>query len=269
MPATPELEKQLEAVVKCYRLAGDELKCPRKWDQIFGAAKRKPLGEDTSMTALTESNHINSKEYRKVVGASVFGTIIEWYDFFIYGTGAALVFNKLFFPSYEPLVGTLAALAASGVGFLGRPLGAVIFGHYGDRVGRKSMLIATMLTMGSATFAVGCLPTYEQIGILAPTVLVILRILQGVGLGGEWGGAVILVMEHGTTERRGFYGSLVQTGAPLGLVAASLAFAVVARLREAEFLSWGWRIPFLASILLVVLGYYVRMRIAESPIFER
>jgi MHS family shikimate/dehydroshikimate transporter-like MFS transporter len=168
------------------------------------------------------------------------------------------------------LVGTLAALAAYGVGFLGRPLGAVIFGHFGDRIGRKSMLIATMLTMGLATFAVGCLPTYQQIGIFAPTVLIILRILQGVGLGGEWGGAVILVMEHGTnTEKRGFYGSLVQTGFPIGLVAASLAFAAVARLPEAAFLSWGWRTPFLASILLVGIGYYVRKRVAESPIFER
>jgi MHS family shikimate/dehydroshikimate transporter-like MFS transporter len=220
------------------------------------------------MTAPKEFNRISSNEYRKVVLASVFGTIIEWYDFVIYGTGAALVFNKLFFPSYTPLLGTLAALGAYGMGFLGRPLGAVIFGHYGDRIGRKPMLIATMLTMGLATFAVGCLPTYEQIGILAPTVLVILRILQGVGLGGEWGGAVILVMEHGTKEGRGFYGSLVQTGFPIGLVAASLAFAAVARLPEGEFLSWGWRIPFLASILLVGVGYYVRKRVAESPVFE-
>jgi MHS family shikimate/dehydroshikimate transporter-like MFS transporter len=210
-----------------------------------------------------------SREYRKVVAASVFGTIIEWYDFIIYGTAAALVFNKLFFPTYDPLVGTLAALAAYGVGFLGRPLGAVIFGHFGDRVGRKAMLIATMLTMGLATFAVGCLPTYGQIGILAPIILVILRILQGVGLGGEWGGAVILVMEHGTTEKRGFYGSLVQTGFPIGLVAASLSFAAVARMPEAEFLSWGWRLPFLGSIVLVALGYYVRKKVAESPVFEK
>jgi MFS transporter, MHS family, shikimate and dehydroshikimate transport protein len=209
-----------------------------------------------------------SREYRKVVAASVFGTIIEWYDFLIYGTAAALVFNKLFFPSFDPLVGTLAALAAYGVGFLGRPLGAVIFGHYGDRIGRKAMLIATMLTMGLATFAVGCLPTYEQIGILAPIALVVLRILQGVGLGGEWGGAVILVLEHGTTQKRGFYGSLVQAGFPIGLVAASLSFAGVARLSEADFLSWGWRLPFLASIVLVALGYYVRKQVAESPVFE-
>jgi MHS family shikimate/dehydroshikimate transporter-like MFS transporter len=210
-----------------------------------------------------------SREYRTVVAASVFGTIIEWYDFLIYGTAAALVFNKLFFPSFDPLVGTLAALAAYGVGFLGRPLGAVIFGHYGDRIGRKATLIATMLTMGLATFFVGCLPTYAQVGILAPIALVALRILQGVGLGGEWGGAVILVLEHGTTERRGFFGSLVQTGFPIGLVAASLSFAAVARLAETDFLSWGWRLPFLASIVLVALGYYVRKKVAESPIFER
>ena len=210
-----------------------------------------------------------NKEYRKVVAASVIGTIIEWYDFLIYGTAAALVFNKLFFPTYDPLVGTLAALAAYGVGFLGRPLGAIIFGHLGDRVGRKAMLIATMLTMGLATFAVGCLPTYEQIGIIAPIFLVILRILQGVGLGGEWGGAVILVMEHGTVEKRGFYGSLVQTGFPIGLVAASLSFAAVARMPEAELLSWGWRLPFLGSIVLVALGYYVRTKVAESPVFEK
>ena len=210
-----------------------------------------------------------NKEYRKVVAASVIGTIIEWYDFLIYGTAAALVFNKLFFPTYDPLVGTLAALAAYGVGFLGRPLGAIIFGHLGDRVGRKAMLIATMLTMGLGTFAVGCLPTYEQIGIIAPIFLVILRILQGVGLGGEWGGAVILVMEHGTVEKRGFYGSLVQTGFPIGLVAASLSFAAVARMPEAELLSWGWRLPFLGSIVLVALGYYVRTKVAESPVFEK
>ena len=205
----------------------------------------------------------------QVIFASVFGTIIEWYDFIIYGTAAALVFNKLFFPTQDPLVGTLAALGAYGVGFLGRPLGAIIFGHYGDRIGRKSMLVATLLLMGFATFVVGCLPTYEQIGIWAPIILVILRILQGVGLGGEWGGAVILVLEHGTKEKRGFYGSLVQTGFPIGLVAASLAFAAVARLPEADFLSWGWRVPFLASIVLVAFGYYVRMKVAESPVFER
>jgi len=212
---------------------------------------------------------IAEKEYRNVVFASVFGTIIEWYDFLIYGTAAALVFNKLFFPAFDPLVGTLAALAAYGVGFLGRPLGAVIFGHFGDRIGRKSTLIATMLTMGLATFAVGCLPGYETIGLAAPAMLVVLRILQGVGLGGEWGGAAVLVMEHGPTGKRGFFGSLVQTGFPIGLAVASLAFAAAARLPEAEFLSWGWRLPFLASIVLVGLGYYVRTRVAESPVFEQ
>ena len=232
---------------------------------MLRAATRDHVGEDIVVASPTGL----SKEYRKVVAASVFGTIIEWYDFLIYGTAAALVFNKLFFPTYDPLVGTLAALAAYGVGFLGRPLGAIIFGHLGDRVGRKAMLIATMLTMGLATFAVGCLPTYEQIGIIAPILLVILRILQGVGLGGEWGGAVILVMEHGTIEKRGFYGSLVQTGFPIGLVAASLSFAAVARMPEAEFLSWGWRLPFLGSIVLVALGYYVRKKVSESPVFEK
>lgn len=232
---------------------------------MLRAATRDLVGEDIVVASPTGL----SKEYRNVVAASVFGTIIEWYDFLIYGTAAALVFNKLFFPTYDPLVGTLAALAAYGVGFLGRPLGAIIFGHLGDRVGRKAMLIATMLTMGLATFAVGCLPTYEQIGIIAPILLVILRILQGVGLGGEWGGAVILVMEHGTIEKRGFYGSLVQTGFPIGLVAASLSFAAVARMPEAEFLSWGWRLPFLGSIVLVALGYYVRKKVSESPVFEK
>jgi MHS family shikimate/dehydroshikimate transporter-like MFS transporter len=159
------------------------LKFPRKKGSNSPARGKSfnAPGEDANMTVRND-NRISSKEYRNVVFASVFGTIIEWYDFLIYGTAAALVFNKLFFPSYDPLVGTLAALAAYGVGFLGRPLGAIIFGHYGDRIGRKSMLIATMLTMGLATFAVGCLPTYEQIGIWAPTALVVLRILQGIGL---------------------------------------------------------------------------------------
>jgi MHS family shikimate/dehydroshikimate transporter-like MFS transporter len=206
---------------------------------------------------------------RTVVFASSIGTVIEWYDFLIYGTAAALAFNKLFFPSIDPLLGTLAAFGSYAVGFLARPLGGALFGHFGDRLGRKSMLMITMLIMGLGTFLIGCLPTYSSIGVWAPILLIALRLIQGIGLGGEWGGASLLVLEHAPEGRRGFFGSLVQVGFPLGLVLSSLAFTSVSRMEEAEFLSWGWRVPFLLSIVLVLLGVFIRARVAESPVFER
>jgi MHS family shikimate/dehydroshikimate transporter-like MFS transporter len=200
--------------------------------------------------------------------AGTFGTIIEWYDFLIYGTAAALVFNKLFFPTVDPLTGTLASLATYAVGFIARPVGGAMFGHFGDRIGRKSMLLLTMMIMGLGTFLVGLLPTYNSIGILAPVALVVLRFVQGLALGGEWGGASLMVLEHAPPGKRGLYGSFVQVGFSLGLVTSSGVFALVTLMPEATFLSWGWRIPFLISIVLVGVGAFVRARIPETPVFE-
>src|ERR1700686_4936493 len=204
----------------------------------------------------------------KVVFAGSVGTIIEWYDFLIYATAAALVFNTLFFPNVDPVAGSLASLATFSVGFVARPIGGAIFGHFGDRIGRQIMLMITMVIMALGTFAVGCLPTYQQIGIWAPILLVILRFAQGIGLGGEWGGASLMVIEHAPAGRRGLFGSLVQIGAPLGLVTSSGVFALVTMMPEVDFKSWGWRIPFLLSILLLGLGWFVRTRVPETPIFE-
>jgi MHS family shikimate/dehydroshikimate transporter-like MFS transporter len=205
---------------------------------------------------------------KHIVFASVLGTTVEWYDFLIYGTAAALVFNQLFFPNYDPLVGTLAAFGSYAVGFVARPLGGAIFGHFGDKVGRKSMLMLTMIIMGTGTFLIGCLPTYDQVGILAPIGLVILRLLQGIGIGGEWGGATLMVIESGDQRRRGFLGSLVQVGFPLGMVAATLVFIAVSSLPEPQFMRWGWRIPFLLSVVLVLVGIFVRMKLVETPKFQ-
>lgn len=201
--------------------------------------------------------------------AGTIGTIIEWYDFLIYGTAAALVFNSQFFPNVDPRIGTLAALGSFTVGFLARPIGGAIFGHFGDRLGRKSMLMLTMIGMGLSTAAIGVLPTYAQVGIWAPVMLVLLRVVQGITLGGEWGGASLMVLEHAPESRRGLFGSLVQVGFPIGLVSASMVFFLVSMLPDANFKAWGWRIPFLLSVLLVGIGLFVRARLPETPIFEK
>jgi MHS family shikimate/dehydroshikimate transporter-like MFS transporter len=206
---------------------------------------------------------------RRVLWASVIGTTIEWYDFLIYGTAAALAFNKLFFPSFDPATGTLAALGTYAVGFAARPVGGIVFGHFGDRVGRKAMLMLTMLIMGGGTFLIGCLPTYGQIGIWAPLLLIVLRFIQGIGLGGEWGGAVLMVVEHAPPGQRGLYGSLVQIGFPLGVTASTGIFIPLSGLPADAFLAWGWRVPFLLSFLLVGVGLFVRMRLSETPAFVR
>ncbi|HSP81004.1 MAG TPA: MFS transporter [Myxococcaceae bacterium] len=205
----------------------------------------------------------------KVAAASFIGTAVEWYDFFLYGTAAALIFNKLFFPEFDPLVGTLAAFATFAVGFVARPLGGIVFGHFGDKLGRKSMLSATLIIMGLATFGIGLLPTYESIGVGAPALLVLLRLLQGFGLGGEWGGAVLMAVEHAPAHRRGFYGSWPQMGAPAGMLVATGVFAIFSRLPDAQFLSWGWRVPFLLSIVLIGIGAFIRLSVAESPAFQQ
>ncbi|KAA0121987.1 MFS transporter [Methylobacterium sp. P1-11] len=216
-----------------------------------------------------EATPADDRQMRQIILASMLGTIIEWYDFLIYGTAAALVFNKLFFPGLDPVAGTLAAFASYAVGFVARPLGGAIFGHYGDRLGRKGMLTLTMLIMGVGTFLIGCLPTYAQIGLWAPALLVALRLLQGIGIGGEWGGAVLMVIEHAPEHRRGLYGSLVQVGFPLGIAASTATFLWLTSLPEADFLSWGWRLPFLASALLIGIGLFVRLRLVETPAFAR
>src|SRR5918994_776213 len=205
---------------------------------------------------------------RKVAAASLIGTTIEWYDFFIYGTAAALVFPALFFPEFSETAGTLAAFATFGVGFFARPVGGVIFGHFGDRIGRKTMLVLTLTIMGVATTLIGLMPTYEQIGIWAPLLLVVLRFAQGLGVGGEWGGAVLMAVEHSPREKRGFFGSWPQMGVPAGLILSNLIFLAVSSLPEAQFMAWGWRVPFLISILLVAVGLFIRLRIMESPAFQ-
>ncbi len=205
--------------------------------------------------------------FRRVVAASFIGTVIEWYDFYLYGTAAALVFEKLFFPTFDHFTGQLASFATFAIGFFARPLGGVFFGHYGDRIGRKAMLVATLMLMGLSTFCIGALPTYQQIGVGAPILLVILRFIQGFAVGGEWGGAVLMVVEHGNDRGRGFYGSLSQSGTSVGLLLSIGIFSLMSRLPEASFLSWGWRIPFLLGIVLMMVGFVIRLQVEESPIF--
>ena len=206
---------------------------------------------------------------RRVVAASLVGTTIEWYDFFLYGSAAALVFNRLFFPDFDPLVGTMLAFATYALGFVARPVGGIVFGHYGDRIGRKKLLMLSLVLMGVATVLIGLLPTYAQIGIWAPVVLIVLRLVQGFAVGGEWGGAVLMAAEHGDAARRGFWASWPQAGVPAGNLLAAGVLALMAALQpEEDFLDWGWRVPFVLSALLVVVGWYIRNRVSESPMFE-
>ncbi|MFF8429491.1 MFS transporter [Streptomyces sp. NPDC016566] len=205
----------------------------------------------------------------RIVAASLIGTTIEWYDFFLYGSAAALVFNKLFFPDSDPLVGTLLSFLTYAVGFAARPLGALVFGHYGDRLGRKKLLVLSLLLMGGATFAIGLLPTHASVGSAAPVLLTLLRLVQGFALGGEWGGAVLLVSEHGDARRRGFWAAWPQTGAPAGqLLATGVLSLLTAVLSDDAFGAWGWRIPFLLSGVLVIVGLWIRLSVDESPVFK-
>ncbi len=220
----------------------------------------------SSSGTITEAEH--GLQLRRAVVASTIGTAIEWYDFFLYSTVTGLVFAKLFFPKSDPLVGTLQAFLVYAVGFIARPVGAAIFGHFGDRIGRKSTLVATLLLMGLATFAVAFVPTYESIGIWGAVLLTVLRFIQGVGVGGEWGGSVLMSMEWTrTNEHRGFAASWPQFGVPAGLFLANLA--VLAFSGGESFLEWGWRVPFALSIVLVAIGLYIRLRIMETPTFSR
>ncbi|HEY9264488.1 MAG TPA: MFS transporter [Mycobacterium sp.] len=204
---------------------------------------------------------------RRVAVASFIGTTVEFYDFLIYGTAAALVFPKLFFPNASPASGVLLSFATFGVGFFARPLGGIVFGHFGDRVGRRRMLVYSLVGMGVSTILIGLLPTHAQIGLAAPILLTLLRLAQGFSVGGEWGGATLMAVEHASAARRGFYGAFPQMGAPAGTAVATLAFYLAAQLPDEQFLSWGWRIPFLVSAVLIVIGLVVRLTVTESPDF--
>jgi MFS family permease len=223
---------------------------------------------DVAPSHLSASEH--QVQLRRAVIASTIGTAIEWYDFFLYSVVTGLVFAKLFFPNSDPWVGTLEAFAIYAVGFVARPVGAAIFGHYGDRIGRKSTLIATLLLMGLATFAVALVPTYESIGIWGAVILTVLRFIQGVGVGGEWGGSVLMSMEWARSNHsRGFITSWPQFGVPCGLFLANLAVLAFSHMSGDQFLSWGWRIPFLLSLILVGVGLYIRLGILETPVFAK
>lgn len=217
----------------------------------------------------SERKGSHERQLKRVVFASVIGATIEWYDFFLYGIIAGIVFNTEFFPSHDPVVSTLLAYTTFAVGFVARPLGGVIFGHFGDRIGRKSMLILTLMIMGVGTVLIGVLPTYSQLGIGAPVLLLLLRIFQGLGIGGEWGGAVLMAYEYAPEKKRGFYASLPQIGLAIGLCLASGVTALMSLLPNAQFMAWGWRVGFLASFALVAVGLYIRLRIMETPDFLR
>jgi MFS family permease len=224
----------------------------------------------TTVTSRTLSASDHSAQLRKAVIASTIGTTIEWYDFFIYGTAAGLVFGKLYFPNSDPLTATLAAFGTYFIGFVGRPIGAAIFGHYGDRIGRKATLIATLLCMGIATFLIAFVPTYESIGIWGAVILTVLRVFQGIGVGGEWGGSVLLAMEWSRTHgQRGLVASWPQFGVPCGLFLSNLAILGFSTWSGDQFATWGWRLPFALSIILVGIGLWIRLGIMETPVFQQ
>ncbi|RVJ84169.1 MFS transporter [Sinorhizobium medicae] len=216
---------------------------------------------------LNTAGSTRESEVRRVVFASLIGATIEWYDFFLYGVIAGIVFNQLYFPSHDPLVSMVLAYATFAVGFVARPLGGIVFGHFGDKLGRKQMLVLTILIMGVATVLIGVLPTYEQIGVAAPILLLILRIAQGIGIGGEWGGAVLMAYEFAPEDKRGYYASIPQIGLAIGLCLSSGVVALLSLLPEAAFMSWGWRTAFIGSVVLIVVGLYIRLKVAETPDF--
>ncbi|GAA3224721.1 MFS transporter [Nonomuraea helvata] len=218
---------------------------------------------------MTTSPQVAAPTRSRIAAASLVGTAIEFYDFYIYGTAAALVLNTAFFPKLDPVAGSLAAFASFAVAFISRPLGSAVFGHWGDRVGRKSMLVVSLLVMGLSTVAIGLLPGYAAIGVVAPVLLVLLRFTQGIGLGGEWGGAALLATEHAPPGKRGLYAMFPQLGPSVGFILANGLFLVLGEvLGDGDFGAWGWRLPFVASLLLVIVGLYVRLQISETPVFK-
>ncbi|MDJ0348995.1 MFS transporter [Cryobacterium sp. PH29-G1] len=216
--------------------------------------------------SLTET-HFNTPQMRRILASSFIGSAIEFYDFILYATAASLVFNKVFFTNLDPAVALFASFATLAVGYLARPIGGIVFGHFGDQLGRKGVLITSMLMMGLATVLIGLLPTTAQIGMLAPAALIALRIVQGLAVGGEWGGAMLMALEHAPKERRGFAASFANMGGPAGAVLATLAVSAVSVLPNDQFLSWGWRVPFLISIVLIAIGLVIRLKVSESPLF--
>jgi MFS family permease len=228
------------------------------------------MTSQTNGAAESPSGRIDRAKMRKIAVASVIGTTVEWYDLFLFATASALVFNKVFFPDLSPAVGTILSFLTFASAYLARIIGAVLFGHYGDRLGRKSMLLVSLITMGVATFCIGLVPSYATIGVAAPFILLFLRVVQGLALGGEWGGAVLMTVEHAPRDKRGVYGSMVQVGVPAGTFIANLAFLIVAAsVSEDALVSWGWRVPFLASAILVGVGIYIRLNIEETPSFQQ
>jgi metabolite-proton symporter len=229
---------------------------------VSAAAGREPIGDAATQRPVTP------QDIRTVVASSVIGTAVEWYDFFLFGVAAGLVLDDLYFPNDDPLIGTLLAYTTFALGFVARPIGGLLFGHIGDRRGRKTTLVTTMLIMGVATFLMGAIPTYEQIGIAAPILLIVLRLAQGLAIGGEWGGAVLMAVEYAPPRRRGFYGSFPQLGLAVGLVLGTGVFTLLsAVLDDAAFRSYGWRIAFFASLVLVLIGLYIRLKVLETPAF--
>ena len=235
--------------------------------QVASAARADPIRGDVCRHTW-ERVMTTPDSAKRVAMACLVGTSIEWYDFFIYGTASALVLRKLFFPSVDPAAGTLLSFSTFALAFIVRPIGGLIFGHFGDRVGRKALLVTTVLLMGTATTLIGLLPTYASIGVAAPWLLVVLRVLQGISVGGEYGGAVLMAVEHSEPGRLGYRGSWVQMGSPAGLILANTAFLLVTQLPGGALLDWGWRIPFLLGSVLLVVGLVIRLRIPESPRFE-
>lgn len=222
------------------------------------------------MTTASAVTPASPATLRKVVAASMIGTTIEWYDFFLYGSASALVFGKLFFPKADPVTGVMLSFATYALGFAARPLGGLVFGHFGDRIGRKQLLMLSLLLMGGSSFLIGLMPTFAQVGLLAPLGLVLLRLVQGFAVGGEWGGAVLMVTEYGEASRRGFWAGWPQAGVPAGnLLAAAVLAIMSAVVSNDDFLNWGWRVPFLLSAVLVAVGYWVRVSLAESPLFQQ
>ncbi|WP_043629492.1 MFS transporter [Nonomuraea candida] len=219
---------------------------------------------------MTTSPQTAAPSRSRIAAASLIGTAIEFYDFYIYGTAAALVLNTAFFPDMDPVAGSLAAFSTFAVAFISRPLGSAVFGHWGDRVGRKSMLVVSLLVMGLSTVLIGLLPGYAALGVIAPVLLVLLRFTQGIGLGGEWGGAALLATEHAPPGKRGLYAMFPQLGPSAGFIVANGLFLILGEtLSDAQFDSWGWRLPFVASLLLVIVGLYVRLKISETPVFQQ
>ncbi|WP_053853347.1 MFS transporter, partial [Streptomyces sp. NRRL B-24085] len=208
-----------------------------------------------------------TRQLRRVALSGLLGTAVEFYDFLVYGTVAALVFGELFFPGADPAVGTIAAFGTFAAGYVARPIGGIVFGHFGDRLGRKNMLLLTMGLMGGASFLIGLLPTYDTVGVWAPVLLITLRVVQGIAIGGEWGGATLMVVEHAGEHRRGLWSSFTQMGAPLGSLISAAVVAMVSTLPRDQFAAWGWRVPFLLSVLLLGVGLFVRLKVAESPLF--